>query len=204
MRKIGISVTFIIMCYSLVAKDSDYLFEQKIIRNTIKGSMGVEYINEDHSSVNGKTYIGRIPISSTTFLFEHPDYEILKIYSKYVDKDMYDDLIERNKSSIVIDSTGYDEYIIHFMDKEQTKLFQDHKLDEETQNKILFEIVGNTSVTISSRPGFNKSRTLALVNILNMYPVPCTFGPPYAMHGYYKIYQKKEEEWEFVDMIIFF
>ena len=43
--------------------------EQQVINRAIKGSMGVEYINADHSAVNGKIFIARTLVSPVTYLF---------------------------------------------------------------------------------------------------------------------------------------
>lgn len=181
--------------------------EQQVINLAIKGSLWVEYINDDHSSVNGKIFIARIPISPITYLFPRPvpdssEYRIISHYSKYVDSVMYDNFKQNNKVSIEINEADFDEYIINFTTQEDARQFLNPELDDEAQSKKLGELLKVRGITVISRPGFNEEHNRALVYISTMSSVSDEWGS-YTRGGYYHVYEKTADGWKLLDIIIF-
>lgn len=180
--------------------------EQQVINRAIKGSLGVEYINADHSAVNGKIFIARTPISPITYLFppqvpDSSEYGIISYYSKYIDNVMYENFKKNNETSIEIDETDFDEYIISFTKQEDAKQFLNSELDDEGQSKKLGELLGDITVTVISRPGFNEEHNKALVYIAIMRSAPDEWGL-YGIGGGYYIYEKTADGWELLDMVL--
>ena len=180
--------------------------EQQVINQAIKGSIGIEYINADRSAVNGKIFIAKTPISPITYLFtpQVPDtseYHIISYYSKYIDNVMYENFKQNNKTSIEIDETDFDEYIISFTKQEDAKQFLNPKLDNKAQSKKLGELLGDKYVTVISRPGFNKEHDRALVRITIMKSTADEWGF-YEKGGIYYIYEKTADGWKFLDVVI--
>jgi len=189
---------------ALCQKDTARI-EQQVINCAIKGSVGIEYINAHHSAVNGKIYIAKTPVSPITYLFppQAPDsleFSIISHYSKYIDTVMYKNFKQNNKTSIEIDETDFDEYIISFTKKEDAKQFLNPELNDETQSKKLGELLGNITVTVISRPGFNEEHNKALVYISVMRSTPDEWGS-YGKGGRYYIYEKTADGWGLLDIV---
>lgn len=176
----------------------------EVIKSSVKGTLGINYINSDHTSINGKTFRGQVPINITTYydrLF--PDsiaYGIISGYSEYIDRDMYDDFLSKNEVSIVIDTTGFDDYDIVFTKLEDARKFMDHQLDEKAQSKKLMELMGDVTISIVSRPGFNKLKDKALIYESIKHASPDEYGS--YISGIFFIYEKKEDSWSLLDIVI--
>ena len=180
--------------------------EQQVINRVIKGSVGIEYINAEHSAVNGKIFIARMPISPITYLFppqvpDSSEYRIISYYSKYIDNVMYENFKQNNKTSIEIDETDFDESIISFTKQKDAKQFLNPELDDEAQSKKFGQLLGDIAVTVISRPGFNEEHNKALVYIATMRSTPDKWGS-YKKSGMYYIYEKTADGWELLDIVV--
>ncbi|MDR2954782.1 MAG: hypothetical protein LBV43_06860, partial [Prevotella sp.] len=147
MKRILVSVIFTLLLLPCAYSQENITDcdELAIITSALKGSRGVEYIRRDHRPVNGKTFRGTNPINITTYLFKRNDrgkneYEHLAADSKYMDRDMYNDFLEKNKESVIVDTTRFDDCILDFTTLEQARQFLDPALDDEAQSKKLLEL----------------------------------------------------------------
>ena len=113
---------------------------------------------------------------------------------------MYENFKQNNKTSIEIDETDFDEYIISFTKQKDAKQFLNSELDDETQSKMLEKLLGNRAVTVISRPGFNAEHDKALVYVAVMGSTADEWGS-YRKGGTYYIYKKTADGWELLDIV---
>ena len=197
-------ILYIFFTMPAQCQEDTALIEQQVIKQAIKGSRSVEYINADHSAVNGKIFIVKTPVSPITYLFppqvqDSLEYSIISYYSKCIDVVMYENFKQNNKTSIDIEEADFDKYVISFIKKEDAKQFLNSKLNDETQCKKLGELIKG-SITVISRPGFNSEHNKALVKITIMNSIPDQFGF-YKQGGVYEIYEKTANSWKLLDIV---
>lgn len=186
----------------------EFLIEQELINLSVKKNMGIEYINEGHATKNGKIFISKIPINITTYLSNRPvkesrEYECIAGYSNDIDIDMYQDFIERNKTSISIDTVKhYNEYIIQFTSLEQAEAYTNPKLNAEEQAKVLFDFFGKSGIVLISRPGFNKDRTRAIIYVSYKASYMNEHAFNYNRGGTYYIYEYTDKGWKYKDSVL--
>ncbi|MDR2146597.1 MAG: hypothetical protein LBE91_09095 [Tannerella sp.] len=183
--------------------------EDTIIKNAIETGVFVE-LNADNTSpkkykINGIVSLGTGLLKTAmggSSVEESHNYEHITHYNNLVDRELYNDFLQKNKSPIEIDTIDFEDYQVQFASLEKVHQILDSHLEDRDQSEKLKQLFGKTMMIVVSRPGIGHDGTKAMIYLALMFSEADEFGI-YGPSGYYIIYGKKNGNWKIIDYVLF-
>ena len=176
--------------------------EEVIIKNTIKSSIGVE-INRDNTYKEKYIIKGVVSLKTGVLklIDESHEYEIVSYYTNFIDRELYNDFLQKNKYPIEIGTNDFEDYQVKFVSLEEINQIMNPNLDYKSQCEKLEQLYGKTAMFVASRPGISQDGNKAMIYTTIIYSYADHQFGDYYWSGYYTFFAKKNGKWEIVDYV---